>query len=38
MKEINLSKLIRYGIVIFFLLPFLFFAWKFKFQVDLNFS
>ncbi|MCC2678748.1 MAG: thiamine transport system permease protein ThiP [Pseudobdellovibrio sp.] len=42
MKETNPSHpnryLIRYGIVAFFLLPFLFFAWKFRFQIELNFS
>lgn len=38
MKVNSLSRFIRYGIVAFFLLPFLFFAWKFKFQIDFNAS
>jgi ABC-type Fe3+ transport system permease subunit len=36
MKEIKTSLIVRYALVTFFLLPFLFFVYKFRFQVELD--
>ena len=38
MRLTNSPRIVRYGLVLYFLLPFIFFAYKFKFSLGFNFN